>query len=472
MYAFKVPDIGEGVVEAEVLAWRVAEGDVVREDQVLVELLTDKAEIEIPSPRAGRVHRLHFEVGETARVGDVLIEIEEQGSASESAPTASAASKANQASEPGEPKTSSAAPPSASRSSASSESASSASQEAAPRARAESRAGVDPKSPPAMPERPRARASATPDHPAPSGPVEAVPAVRELATRLGVELSLVRGTGPRGRIMRRDVEAYAAGGSVGSDSGPAAGGPAVRAATSQQDPVKDPADWTRQPLRGLRRTIAERMSLSRRTAAHFTYVDEVDMSALLERIEAVKLRAVSPLAFIAGAAVRALASFPILNASIDDARGEIVMKGQVHLGIAAATEQGLVVPVIRDAAKLGALELSEQIRALGEGARSGSLGPTQLRGSTFTITSLGKLGGVISTPILNPPEVAILGVNAIRKLPRVIDERVVARSVMNLSLSVDHRIADGAVAARFIAEMKRILEDSDFEELRAKDPHE
>jgi pyruvate dehydrogenase E2 component (dihydrolipoamide acetyltransferase) len=287
--------------------------------------------------------------------------------------------------------------------------------------------------------------------------IHAVPAVRELAKRLGVDLAGVRGSGPDGRIMRRDVEALSASGS------PAVSGP-VRAQPAAPPPT-DPGDWRREPLRGLRRAIAERMAHSRRTAAHFTYVEELDLSDLLERAAKSELAEISPLVFIAHAVVRTLAAFPVLNASIDDARGELVYKGKVHLGIATATEGGLVVPVVRDAAGLGVAELARRIADVAERARSGRALPGELSGSTFTITSLGKLGGIVSTPILNHPEVAILGVNAIRRLPRVLGESVVPRQVMNLSISVDHRIADGIVAARFVQELARLLEGVKFEEL-------
>jgi pyruvate/2-oxoglutarate dehydrogenase complex dihydrolipoamide acyltransferase (E2) component len=279
--------------------------------------------------------------------------------------------------------------------------------------------------------------------------------VRELARRLGVDLQHVAGSGPGGRVMRRDVEAFHA-------SGPAT--PAAARAEPARAP--DPTDWRREPLRGLRRAIAERMVASRRTAAHFTYVEEIDLTGLLGAVEASALAGTSPLAFIAHACVRALAGFPVLNAMIDDARGEIVYKGAVHLGVATATDGGLVVPVIRDAAGLGVGELAQRISELAEKARAGRAAPGELSGSTFTLTSLGKLGGVVSTPILNPPEVAILGVNAIRRLPRVIGDEIRPRQVMNVSLSVDHRIADGLVAAQFVLELRHLLESAAFDELK------
>jgi pyruvate/2-oxoglutarate dehydrogenase complex dihydrolipoamide acyltransferase (E2) component len=419
LYRFALPDIGEGVVEAEIVEWKVAEGDAVAPDQPLVILLTDKAEIEVPSPRGGRVARLCFAPGQVARVGDVLIEIDDGAATPEAAPAP--AVQAAQA-----PVVRPAAEPAST-------------------------------APPRMPGRPsRERPGAERDG---ADGVHAVPAVRELAKRLGVDLRGVRGTGPGGRVMRRDVEA--------AQAAPA---PSVAPTpTDSRVAPADPPDWRREPLRGLRRAIAERMVASRRTAAHFTYVEELDLTELLAAIGASPLRAVSPLAFIAHACVRALSGFPVLNASIDDARGEIVYKGAVHLGVATATEGGLVVPVIRDAAGLGVADLAQRIAELAERARSGRMKPGELSGSTFTITSLGKLGGVISTPILNHPEVAILGVNAIRHLPRMRGEEIVGRQIMNVSLSVDHRIADGQVAASFVQELRRLLEGAVFDELEIRE---
>lgn len=246
--------------------------------------------------------------------------------------------------------------------------------------------------------------------------VRAVPAVRALAERLGVDLSSVEGSGPGGRIMRRDVEA--------GESQPPATAPATRAAPSKAPAAQassesaDPGDWQRQPLRGVRRAIARHMQEARRRAAHFTYVEELDLTELLERRGRLAPE-LSPLAFIARAAVRVLPSYPRLNASIDDDRGEIVLKGRIHLGIAVAAEDGLVVPVISNAQILDTRSLSGQVASLAELARAGKLVPAQLRGGTFTITSLGRLGGIVSTPIVNHPEVAILGVNAVRTLPPI-----------------------------------------------------
>jgi pyruvate/2-oxoglutarate dehydrogenase complex dihydrolipoamide acyltransferase (E2) component len=426
VYKFELPDIGEGVVEAEVLDWKVQVGDEVAEDQILVELMTDKAEIEIPSPRAGRVHRLHYRVGEIVPVGAVLIEIDDEspgGVRTAPEPAVRPAARAVRSPEP------------------------------APRAPAPTPA--EPAAHlPELPARPHSDQKATAPPPAAGPAVRAVPSVRALARRLGVDLAGVQGTGPLGRIMKRDVEKRHADLS-------SRGAPEARATT----PVQDEPDWVREPLRGVRRTIARRMQRARRTAAHFTYVEELDVTELLAHIAASELSQVSPLAFIAHAVVRTLPDFPLLNASIDDEREEIVRKGVVHLGVAVAADAGLLVPVIREAAKLSVAALAQAIEAVARGAREGSLAPADLRGSTFTITSLGKLGGIVSTPIINHPEVAILGVNRIREEPRYAGGALAARKLMNVSLSVDHRIADGLVAARFVQALREILEGARFAEL-------
>jgi pyruvate dehydrogenase E2 component (dihydrolipoamide acetyltransferase) len=260
--------------------------------------------------------------------------------------------------------------------------------------------------------------------------------------------------------MRRDVEQAALHPAAAQPSPAVA--PIRERAEAPAKAVPDPADWRRVPLRGLRRAIARHMREARQHAAHFTYVEEVDLTALLEKAEALPGQRLSPLAFIARAVVRALPNHPDLNASLDEARDEIVYKQKLHLGIAVAAPDGLIVPVIRDAASLGTRELALATDALARRAREGKLTPDELRGGTFTITSLGKLGGVVSTPIVNYPEVAILGVGAIRRLPRFAGEQVVARRVMNLSISVDHRVADGAHAAEFVAELGAILGSADF----------
>jgi pyruvate dehydrogenase E2 component (dihydrolipoamide acetyltransferase) len=440
MYRFLLPDIGEGVVEAEVIEWRVREGERVAADQTLVELMTDKANIEIPSPVAGVVTKLGFAKGDIVPVGAVLIEIDDGAGATATQPTAAAAPQLAPHAAPAAPPSARAAEPGAAH-------------------------------PPAMPARPglshhRATAGAS------DAAARAVPAVRELAKRLGVDLARVHGSGPAGRVMRRDVEDAARAPQAPAHPPEAHAAPeqvreeVVRPSLIKSEPppkyAADPPDWRRVPLRGLRRAIARHMREARHKAAHFTYVEELDLTALLEKSEALAGQKLSPLAFIARAVVRALPNHPMLNASLDEERDELVYKGAIHLGVAVAAEGGLVVPVIRDAASLGTRELAIATDALARRAREGKLTPDELRGGTFTISSLGKLGGIVSTPIVNYPEVAILGVNAIRRLPRFAADQVVARRLMNLSISVDHRVADGHDAAQFVAELKVMLEAADF----------
>ena len=457
MLRFELPDIGEGIVEAEVIEWKVAEGDLVSVDQILVEVMTDKANIEIPSPCAGRVHRLGFAEGEMVPVGAVLIEIDDEVSVGDApaapvatpptvAPDRAAPPAEADAEEPVTPAAPvSPPPPSAS----------------PPRPASRPPATASAPRPPAMPPRPRSSQRAT----ALAGEdgVSAVPAVRDLARRLGVDLTQLEGSGPGGRVMRRDIERSAAEQVERTrvEVAPAAPGegPAVAPAAA----AEDPEDWERAPLRGVRRAIATHMARSRRTAAHFSYVEEVDLTRLLaERDRVSEARELSPLVFIARAAVEVLPSHELLNASIDEERGDLILKRRIHLGVAVAAESGLLVPVIEDAARLSTLDLAREIERLAEGVRAGSLGTSQLRGSSFTISSLGKLGGIASTPILNYPESAILGVNALRRLPRYVDGELAARDVLNLSMSVDHRIADGLHCARFVQDVKRALEQASF----------
>jgi len=458
MYRFLLPDIGEGVVEAEVIEWRVREGERVELDQVLVELMTDKANIEIPSPVAGVVHKLGFAQGAIVPVGAMLIEIDD-GAAATTRPAPAPSAQPVSA-----PAPSPAPSPSTAPSPAPAAPPRPGVAPAAPRAREPAAAH-----PPAMPPRPglshhRAAAAAR-------EAAQAVPAVRELAKRLGVELAHVAGSGPGGRVMRRDVEEAArhpeaAAPAISAVPAPQQVSPpqldAARADAPPKPSAPDPADWRRVPLRGLRRAIARHMREAKQHAAHFTYVEELDLTTLLERADALGGQKLSPLAFIARAVVRALPNHPSLNASLDEARDELVYKQKTHLGIAVAAPDGLVVPVIRDAVALTVRDLALATDALARRAREAKLTPDELRGGTFTITSLGKLGGIVSTPIVNYPEVAILGVGAIQRLPRFVGDQVVARRLMNLSISVDHRVADGAHAAQFIADVKTILESADF----------
>ena len=398
LYEFRLPDIGEGVAEGEVVRWLVKEGDELQEDQPMVEIMTDKATVEIPTPRAGRVAKLMYAEGQICPVGKVLIAIE----VADAPGTAAAAP---------EPARVDVAP-------------SASTGERAPRNN-----GVN----------------------ARDAGVLATPATRKLARDTGVDIRDVTGSGPAGRVTSDDVRAHA--------ESPA---PAPTSAADGD---------TRIPFRGVRRKIAEHMVLSKHTAAHFTYVEEIDCTdlvALRERANAGLAAAktsqgknagkLSFLPFIVKATAAALAKFPQLNATLDDAAGEIIQRAHRHIGLATATEAGLIVPVVRDADRLSVVELAGEIERLAALTRTGKASREDLSGSTFTITSLGALGGLMATPIINHPEVAILGVHKITRRPAVKDDKIVIRDLMNLSISVDHRVTDGYDAARFIAEIKATLE--------------
>lgn len=382
-YDLKLPDIGEGVAEGEIVRWLVKPGDAVKEDQPLVEVMTDKATVEIPSPRTGTIAALHAEAGQMVPVGDLLVSIAVAGGAP--APAAPAH-------------------------------------------------GAHTPAAPASGSAPAAPAAA----PAPGARVEATPAVRALAKELGVALERVTGSGPGGRITADDVKATAAGATT------------TAAAPAAND------DETRMPLRGLRRRIAEHMRRSLSTAAQFTFVAECDFTALVEhraqataRAEAAGVK-LTYLAYLFRALPGVLREFPLLNASLDDATHEIVLKKRFHLGLATNTDEGLTVPIVHDADRLGLFALAREIERLAKAAREHHLKLDELQGGTFTVTSTGTKGGVLATPILHHPQVAILGVHAITKKPAVVRGQIVARDLGNLSLSLDHRVVDGAVGADFL----------------------
>ena len=411
-YQLELPDIGEGVVEAEIVKWFVAEGDPVVEDQPLVEVMTDKATVVIPSPRRGRVARRCFTEGQVAPVHAVLLELELEeapaGAESRELPTAALLAPA--------PSRAAAPPP-----------------PAAATALAARPVGAPAKGPP--------------------GPLAgqrplATPVVRALARELGIDLRAVVPTGPGGRVSKADLAGHQAGQAVHAVTGPA---PAA-------------AD-ERIPFRGLRRKIAEKMALSKRTAAHFTFVEQCDATALKQVKEGMAAAALAEgvkltfLPFVVKAVVAALQAHPKLNASLDEAAGELVLKRHYDIGIAAATEGGLLVPVVRGADGRSLLDLAREIERLSGDARAGRARPADQGGSTFTVTSLGALGGLFATPVLNHPEVGILGVHRIRPTPVVRDGQVVVRDVLHLSVTSDHRVVDGHEAAAFCYAVIRYLEE-------------
>ena len=421
-YEFLLPDIGEGVVEAEVLRWFVQPGDAVVEDQPLAEVMTDKATVTIPSPKRGRVTRLLWKEGDVARVHHPLVEMELEGGEPEVAAVVALPTPA--------------APPA---------------REVSAGPRADVRAAVA-----------QAVERAAPGAPGPGKPL-ATPAVRALARELGVDLQRVHGTGPGGRVTKDDVRARA--GRNGQEEGGARHPPPAASPGLAPEPAPAGGEVEVVPVRGLRRRIAEKMALSKRTAAHFTFVEQVDATELVATKERMARAAaeegvkITFLPFVLKAAVAALRRFPQLNASFDEARGEIHRKRWYDLGIAAATDQGLTVPVVRHVDRRSILDLAREIERLGAESRAGRLRPEDVGGSTFTVTSLGALGGMFATPVINYPEVAILGVHRIRPTPVVRDGQVVVRDVLYVSLTSDHRVVDGQEAAAFTYEVIRHLED-------------
>jgi pyruvate dehydrogenase E2 component (dihydrolipoamide acetyltransferase) len=420
-FEFYMPDIGEGVVEGEIVSWRVKVGDKVKLDQPLVEVMTDKATVEIPSPRAGTIKQINFKDGDICPVGKVLVVIDEEGGAS----AASGNGHARPPVSHDPPRT----------------------QVAAPIGTA-GNAGIQ-----------------VVDVTQSRDRVLATPATRRLARQLGVEIGRVRPTGKHGRVTMDDVRGY--------QQAPATLAIATRnAELVPGGPGMEPVGLRptggveeRIPLRGIRKKIAESMARSVHTAAHFTYVEEIDMTELVAVRERAKMRAaergvrLNYLPFIVKAVVSGLKKWPQLNASLDEATQEIVRKKYYHIGIAAQGPHGLAVSVVRDADRRSIFDLSTEIERLGEAVRTGTATRDELTGSTFTISSLGKLGGVLATPIINFPEVAIVGVHKIEEKPAVRDGQIVIRHLMNLSISVDHRLADGWDGAMFLQDVKTLLED-------------
>ncbi len=421
LYEFRLPDIGEGVADGEVVQWFVKEGEAVKEDAPLVSVLTDKANVEIPSPKSGVVVRLHAAVGEKVKVGATLVTIDTGGSPS-AIPAASAA-----------PATS-------------------------------------------MPASTAAPAPAAAARPGPGAPTEgqgrvlAAPYLRRRAGELGVDLSLVNGTGPGGRITETDLEKA----SAGPGPAPTAAPPPPPAAPSEPmgripaGPAVPPpaAGVERVPIRGIRRVIAEHMTEATHRAAHFTYVEEVEVTELVrvrdrmaKHVEKDGVR-LTYLPFIIKGVIAGLRAHPTMNARMDDEAQELVVYADHHMGIATAGPEGLIVPVVHGADAKSVAQLAREIQDLSERGRAGKLTRAEMSGGTFTITSLGALGGVLATPILNYPEVAILGVHKISKRPVYrADGSVGPAEMMNLSLSLDHRILDGIIGAKFMAVVKSYLED-------------
>ncbi len=385
-YEFKLPDLGEGIVEAELRKWLVREGDMVAEHQGIAEVETDKAVVELPSPRAGRIVRLRQAEGSIVRVGDTLLTIDDAGEDGEEG-----------------------------------------------RRRPVGIVGTLPEA-----------EDTSPDDRKEGREILATPAVRALAREMGVSLGGIKGTGPRGSITREDL----------------------LKGTSSPPPSADRHGVTeRMPLRGVRRTIARNLIAAQRATAFVTTMDEADVSDLWE----LRLRELPALQekglhltffpFFIKAVQHALVGHPLLNASVDEGREEIVVKKYCNIGIAVDTPDGLMVPVVKDVANKSILDLAVEIQHLGERARERKIALEEMRGSTFTITDFGHFGGTYATPVINFPDVAILGCGRIADRPWVKDGQVVPRKILPLSLTFDHRVTDGADAARFLGTVVRYLED-------------
>jgi len=443
---FKLPDIGEGLAEGEIVKWLVAVGDTVVEDQPLVEVMTDKATVEVPSPRGGTVSALSAAEGDIVAIGTTIL-VFGDGAAAVPAESAPAAPEV--------------AAPAATVSVDDIE-------QAREVARAERHAA----------EQPVTERKPWDAPPAPGGTV--APAARRLAAELGVDVTQVAGSGRRGLVTKDDVRAFASG-DVAAPAAAATPAPAPTAepeadpvAAAAAPPQPAPAPTTtesaaqaeeRIPLRGLRRTISERMVIAKTTVPHYTYVEEVDMTEIVALRAQAKPKAaergikITYLPFIIRALVAALKEHPFLNASLDGDAGEIVLKRYYNIGVAVSTERGLMVPVVHGADARDLFDLAAEITRLSDAARDGKIALEDLQNGTFTVTSTGNIGGFLATPVINVPEVAILGVTAIRERPVVRDGEIVIRHMANLSLSCDHRVVDGAIAALFMRDLVGLLED-------------
>jgi len=487
---FALPDLGEGLTEAEIVKVLVNEGDVLAEDAPLLEVETDKATVEIPSPFGGRVARIHVQPGQSVKVGDVLVTFEDVASGGGGGaaggrpgfgtPLAGAPPRSPAPSPRREPAEAAEA------TRPSSASTSSGRSGAAAAATGTERAGLGQATPtgPGSGRVAEARASAGPASAAEAsagtaassvGPVPATPATRRLARELGVDLRAVRATGAGGRVTDDDVRS-AVGGARPGTAAPVADGRApgrvavakpLAAVGVEPPPLPRFEQWgpvARQPLSHLRRTIAERMTLSATLIPHVTHFDRADITeldAIIRRnIEPARERGITLTltSFLLKAAALALREHPQFNASLDPAAGELIVKRYYHLGVAVAAERGLIVPVIRDVDGKPLVELQRELAALAQRVREGKATLEDLRGGTFTITNIGALGGTGAIPIINYPEVAILGVARGREEPVVHEGRIVPRMLLPISLTFDHRVADGADGARFAAAIVRRLE--------------
>lgn len=417
-FIFNLPDIGEGIAEAEIVAWHVKVGDRIEEDQPVADMMTDKATVEMESPVSGLVTAVAGEAGDVIPIGSMLVEIETDAIGGEDAENVNADNPAKESD------------------------VMASTVEVPQRPDAKVSAPNDLVKPEPEPEIASAKSQPTQG----SAKFTASPAVRARAMQLGVDLSDVKASG--NHVRHADLDNYL---SYNQGQGYRSTGVA-----------KQRADLAIKVI-GMRRRIAENMAASKRHIPHFTYVDEMDVTALeAMRFDLNNARGGRPkltmLPFLITAICKAIPSFPMINARYDDDAGIVTQHGAVHLGMATQTEAGLVVPVLRNAQDLNVWQLAAEISRLAASARNGSAKSEELSGSTLTITSLGPLGGIVTTPVINRPEVAIIGPNKIIERPMYVEGQIAPRKLMNMSVSCDHRVVDGADAANFVQALKTLIE--------------
>ena len=448
IHIIKMPDIGEGIAEVELVGWHVKVGDTVAEDQPLADVMTDKATVEIPSPVVGKVIALGGDVGQVMAVGGELIRLEVEGEGNERAGSGAPQKAASQPAQPAP------SDPAISAGGIAGQIAASMTPAAGSQTATQGGQGAGQPSAPARGQ-PSARQATSPARAAaarqPGEKALASPAVRKRAWDLGVELRFVAGSGPAGRVLHEDLDAYL----QSQGAGNAARGGSAYVERHDEDVV---------PVIGLRRKIAQKMAESKRRIPHFSYVEEIDVTELedlrvqLNQKWGESRGKLTLLPLLARAMVVALRDFPQINARYDDEGGVVTRYGAVHIGIATQSDGGLMVPVLRHAEARDLWSMAAEIGRLAQAVRNGTAGRDELTGSTITITSLGPLGGIVTTPVINHPEVGIVGVNRIVERPAFRNGAVVARKLMNLSSSFDHRVVDGMDAARFIQAVRALLE--------------
>ncbi|MCD2136527.1 dihydrolipoamide acetyltransferase family protein [Salinicoccus halitifaciens] len=435
-FEFKLPDIGEGIHEGEIAKWMVAEGDEIKEDDVLAEIQNDKALVEIPSPVDGTIKKLHIEEGEVTTVGTVIVTIDDGSEDSGESETSEEDSSKEESSEEEEKKDDS------------------KKEEAEPEAE-----GADDS---------KDQEDGKEEEPS-GGRVIAMPSVRKFAREEGIDISQVSGSGKNGRVTKEDIEAFKSG------DAPAESGEEAASEEAPQEEVQtaaaasaDESLETREKMSGMRKAIAKAMVNSKQTSPHVTHLDEVVVDDLWDHRKKFKEIAAEQgvkltfLPYVVKAVVSALKKFPELNTSIDSESMEVIQKHYYNIGIAADTERGLVVPVIKDADKKSMFEISDEINQLAEKARDGKLSGDEMKGGSMSISNLGSAGGAHFTPVINQPEVAILGIGRIEEKAIVRDGQVVPARVLALSLSYDHRQVDGMKAQTALNHIKRLLNNPEL----------